>query len=44
MIDDAASSDDAAAAITTWDARPSQGEPWIEIQVPSCSDACRKAA
>lgn len=29
MIDDAASSDDAAAAITTWDARPSQGEPWI---------------
>lgn len=29
MIDDAASSDDAAAAITTWDARPGLGEPWL---------------
>jgi len=29
MIDDAAVSVDAAAAVTTWDARPSEGEPWI---------------
>ncbi len=29
MIDDAAASDDAATAITTWDARPGLGEPWI---------------
>ena len=29
MIDDAASSAEAAAAITTWDARPGLGEPWL---------------
>jgi len=29
MIDTAAGSDDAAAGITTWDARMSQGEPWM---------------
>lgn len=29
LIDTAAASPDAAAAVTTWDARPSEGEPWI---------------
>jgi len=52
MIDDAAKPTNvdssnvqlSAAAITTWDARPSVGEPWINTQVPSYSNVCRKAA
>lgn len=53
MIDDAAKPTNVAAdgvtrlsanPITTWDARPSVGEPWINTQVPSYSNVCRKAA
>jgi len=44
LIDEAAAGDDAAAAITTWDARPSLGEPWLKVKGPLHGNMYRKAA